>query len=132
MADDLVVEVVRDFDEDEGAHPSSPDDKVVDASPGQSARVFPMAMAPVEDGSGHQATEGGYALAEIIKDWHGIRHLDLRDNDLDDGAATALLKACGDESAPHCVLDLEGNEGISDEIFRRVDMARGVEAFFRS
>ena len=76
--------------------------------------------------------EGGYALAEIIKDWHGIRHLDLRDNDLDDGAATALLKACGDESAPHCVLDLEGNEGISDEIFRRVDMARGVEAFFRS
>ena len=45
---------------------------------------------------------------------------------------TALLKACGDESAPHCVLDLEGNEGISDEIFRRVDMARGVEAFFRS
>ena len=73
-----------------------------------------------------------YALAEIIKDWHGIRHLDLRDNDLDDGAATALLKACGDESAPHCVLDLEGNEGISDEIFRRVDMARGVEAFFRS
>ena len=41
-------------------------------------------------------------------------------------------RTCGDESAPHCVLDLEGNEGISDELFRRVDMARGVEAFFRT
>ena len=75
---------------------------------------------------------GGSRCGTLVPTVVGFRHLDLRDNDLDDGAATALLKACGDESAPHCVLDLEGNEGISDEIFRRVDMARGVEAFFRS